>query len=69
MGFADPVANGCLDSVVRDKDGQLAIRVRLQIAEQVRDLAMFNMAVDSKLRACDLVRLAGPIVLPATVTV
>ena len=34
-----------------------AIRVRLQIAEQVRDLAMFNMAIDSKLRACDLVRL------------
>jgi integrase len=34
-----------------------AIRIRLQIAEQVRDLAMFNMAIDSKLRACDLVRL------------
>lgn len=27
MGFADPVANGWLDSVVRDKDGQLAIRI------------------------------------------
>jgi hypothetical protein len=34
-----------------------AIRIRLQIAEQVRDLAMFNMAIDSKLRACGLVRL------------
>ena len=34
-----------------------AISIRLQIAEQVRDLAMFNMAIDSKLRACDLVRL------------
>ena len=34
-----------------------AIRIRLQLAEQVRDLAMFNMAIDSKLRACDLVRL------------
>jgi hypothetical protein len=34
-----------------------AIRVRLQIAERTRDLAMFNMAIDSKLRACDLVRL------------
>jgi hypothetical protein len=29
-----------------------AIRFRLQIAEQVRDLAMFNMVIDSKLRAC-----------------
>ena len=34
-----------------------AIRIRLQIAGRVRDLAMFNMAIDSKLRACDLVRL------------
>ena len=34
-----------------------AIRVRLQIAGRTRDLAMFNMAIDSKLRACDLVQL------------
>lgn len=34
-----------------------AIRVRLEIAQSVRDLALFNMAVDSKLRGCDLVRL------------
>ena len=34
-----------------------AIRVRLQISGQTRDLAMFNMGIDSKLRACDLVRL------------
>lgn len=32
-----------------------AIRVRLEIAEATRDLALFNMAVDSKLRGCDLV--------------
>lgn len=32
-----------------------AIRVRLVIAEATRDLALFNMAVDSKLRGCDLV--------------
>ncbi len=32
-----------------------AIRVRLQIAGRIRDLAMFNLAIDSKLRACDLV--------------
>jgi integrase len=34
-----------------------AIRVRLQIAGRVRDLALFNLAIDSKLRGCDLVRL------------
>ena len=32
-----------------------AIRVRLEIVENIRDLALFNMAVDSKLRGCDLV--------------
>lgn len=34
-----------------------AIRVRLQIAERTRDLALFNLAIDSKLRACDLTKL------------
>ncbi|MEM7529516.1 MAG: tyrosine-type recombinase/integrase [Pseudomonadota bacterium] len=34
-----------------------AIRVRLEIAENIRDLALFNTAIDSKLRGCDLVRL------------
>ena len=34
-----------------------AIRVRLQIRGRLRDLALFNLAIDSKLRACDLVRL------------
>ena len=33
------------------------IRVRLQLAKKTRDRAMFNLAIDSKLRACDLVRL------------
>ena len=33
------------------------IRVRLDLADKTRDLAMFNMAIDSKLRGCDLVRL------------
>ena len=35
-----------------------AIRVRLELAENVRDLALFNMAIDSKLRGCDLVCLS-----------
>jgi integrase len=34
-----------------------AIRVRLQLSKRIRDLALFNLAIDSKLRGCDLVRL------------
>ena len=34
-----------------------AIRVHLQIDDRIRDLALFNLAIDSKLRACDLVRI------------
>ena len=34
-----------------------AIRVRLQLADRRRELALFNLAIDSKLRACDLVKL------------
>ena len=34
-----------------------AIRVRLEIENNIRDLALFNTAIDSKLRGCDLVRL------------
>ena len=34
-----------------------AIRIRLQISKQIRDLALFNLAIDSKLRSCDLVKI------------
>jgi hypothetical protein len=34
-----------------------SIRVRLQLERRVRDLALFNLAIDSKLRGCDLVAL------------
>ena len=34
-----------------------AIRIHLQLAGKLRDLALFNLAIDSKLRACDLIRL------------
>lgn len=34
-----------------------AIRIRLELSHRVRDLALFNFASDSKLRACDLVKL------------
>src|SRR3979411_237014 len=48
-----------------------AIRVRLQIANRARELALFNLAIDSKLRSCDLVKLRvrdvchGSVVAPA----
>lgn len=35
-----------------------AIRTRLELAGYLRDLALFNVAIDSKLRGCDLVKLA-----------
>jgi integrase len=34
-----------------------AIRTRLQLANRTRDLALFNLAIDSKLRGCDVVSL------------
>ena len=32
-----------------------AIRTKLQMEREVRDLALFNLAIDSKLRGCDVV--------------
>ena len=34
-----------------------AIRIRLQLDHRTRELALFNLAIDSKLRGCDLVAL------------
>ena len=34
-----------------------ALRVRLQRENRVRELALFNLGIDSKLRGCDLVGL------------
>ena len=34
-----------------------SIRIRLELSHRVRELALFNLAIDSKLRACDLVKL------------
>src|SRR5919106_50046 len=45
-----------------------AIRLHLQREERIRDLAMFDLAIDSKLRGCDLIRLKiGEVVVNATV--
>ena len=34
-----------------------SIRIRLQLTNQTRELALLNLAIDSKLRGCDLVEL------------
>jgi integrase len=34
-----------------------AVRTRLQLLKRFRDLALFNLAIDSKLRGCDIVSL------------
>ncbi len=34
-----------------------AIRIHLQLKKKIRELALFNLAIDSKLRGCDLLRL------------
>ena len=41
-----------------------ALRVRLQMENRVRELALFNLGIDSKLRGCDLVAPQGPRHLP-----
>ena len=42
-----------------------SIRTRLQMDGRVRDLAMFNLAIDSKLRGCDVVALRVEDVAPS----
>jgi integrase len=34
-----------------------AIRIRLELGDRKRELALFNLAIDSKMRGCDLVQL------------
>ena len=33
------------------------VRTQLRMADRTRDLALFNLAIDSKLRGCDLIAL------------
>src|SRR5262245_34247847 len=41
-----------------------SIRAKLQLERRVRDLALFNLAIDGKLRGCDLVALRVDDVAP-----
>ena len=38
-----------------------AIRVRLEMQGRLRELALFDLGIDSKLRACDLVSRKRPV--------
>ena len=42
-----------------------SIRTKLQVEGRTRDLAMFNLAIDSKLRGCDVVALKIEDVAPS----
>ena len=42
-----------------------SIRTRLQMEGRTRDLAMFNLAIDSKLRGCDVVAVRVEDIAPA----
>src|ERR1700740_3308756 len=46
-----------------------SIRTRLRMEGRTRDLAMFNLAIDSKLRGCDVVALRVEDVAPSGYTV
>ena len=46
-----------------------SIRTKLQVEKRTRHLAMFNLAIDSKLRGCDVVRLKVEDVAPHGMTV
>ena len=42
-----------------------SIRTKLKIEERTRDLALFNLAIDSKLRGCDVVAVRVEDVAPS----
>ena len=46
-----------------------SIRTKLQVEGRTRDLAMFNVAIDSKLRGCDVVALKVGDIAPNGYTV
>src|SRR6516162_8972280 len=46
-----------------------SIQTKLQVEKRTRDLAMFNLAIDSKLRGCDVVSLKVEDVAPHGMTV
>ena len=41
------------------------MRTKLQVGGRIRDLALFNLAIDSKLRGCDVVALKVDDIAPS----
>lgn len=58
------VVAACMAAGLIKGEGFWAIRTRLQIERQARDLALFNLAIDSKLRGCDVVAIRVEDVAP-----
>jgi integrase len=46
-----------------------SIRTKLQVNGRIRDLAMFNLAIDSKLRGCDVISLKVEDIAPHGLTI
>jgi integrase len=46
-----------------------SIRTKLQVNGRIRDLAMFNLAMDSKLRGCDVISLKVEDIAPHGLTI
>lgn len=46
----------------RKQEDICVIRIQLQQCKRVRDLAMFNLDIDSKVRGCDLVNLRDRVI-------
>src|SRR5271167_1532806 len=61
--ICEVVRHRCAKPPLRQKH-VWAIRTKLQIEQRTRDLAMFNLAIDSKLRGCDVVALKVDDVAP-----
>lgn len=57
MGWLGSVWQGSISKAPLKPKHIWAIRQQLKVAARVRDLAMFNCALEAKLRACDLVKL------------
>lgn len=54
----------CWTQAASEAKPSWAIRTRLQIENRKRDLALFNLAIDSKLRGCDVVAIRVEDVAP-----
>jgi len=60
---------GEIDRLEAPAENVWSIRTKLQVEKRTRDLAMFNLAIDSKLRGCDVVSLKVEDVAPHGMTV